>query len=102
MGGPIALPTAVEPAYSGGMAVVHRGDRTTGSRCTMAVPLSVGTYVHWGVVSISVTNLSIIVAMVVVFVLAILLPFPHHEESVRSDQVHQDRAGDRADEGRRS
>jgi hypothetical protein len=36
-----------------------------------------GKYLDWGVVSISVTNLLIIVAMVVVFVLALLLPFPH-------------------------
>ena len=36
-----------------------------------------GHYLHWWVVSISLTNLLIIVAMVVVFVLALLLPFPH-------------------------
>lgn len=36
----------------------------------------VGHYVHWGVVLISVTNLAIIAAMVGLFVLAILLPFP--------------------------
>ncbi|GAA2806457.1 hypothetical protein [Kribbella solani] len=35
-----------------------------------------GRYIHWGVVQISVTNLVIIVAMVVVFVLAIVVPFP--------------------------
>jgi hypothetical protein len=37
-----------------------------------------GRYLDWGVISISVTNAAIIVAMVVVFVLALLLPFPHH------------------------
>ena len=36
-----------------------------------------GTYIHWGVVSISLTNLLVIVAMVVVFVLALVIPFPH-------------------------
>jgi hypothetical protein len=36
-----------------------------------------GTYLHWGVISISVTNLAIIGAMLVIFVLALLLPFPH-------------------------
>ncbi|WP_157371781.1 hypothetical protein [Angustibacter sp. Root456] len=36
----------------------------------------VGHYVHWGVVLISVTNLAIVGAMVVVFALAIALPFP--------------------------
>jgi hypothetical protein len=35
-----------------------------------------GTYVHWGVVQISLTNLIIIGLMLLVFVLAILLPFP--------------------------
>lgn len=41
-----------------------------------------GHYLHWGVISISVTNALIILAMVVVFVLAILIPFPraHGEE----------------------
>jgi len=40
-------------------------------------PLDAGRYVHWGVISISVTNLAIIAAMVVVFVLALVIPFPH-------------------------
>ncbi len=35
-----------------------------------------GSYVHWGVIQISVTNLVIIGVMLLVFVLAILLPFP--------------------------
>ena len=49
--------------------------------------LDAGRYVHWGVVSISVTNLAIIATtMVVVFVLALLLPFP---------QSHDDRDGRR-------
>ncbi|MGN6131898.1 MAG: hypothetical protein ACTHOK_16270 [Nocardioidaceae bacterium] len=43
-------------------------------------PLAAGTYVHWGVISISVTNLAIIGAMVVVFVLALVVPFPHARE----------------------
>jgi hypothetical protein len=37
---------------------------------------SVGSYVHWGVIQISVTNLVIILVMLLVFVLALLLPFP--------------------------
>lgn len=36
-----------------------------------------GTYLHWGVINLSVTNLAIIGAMLVIFVLALLLPFPH-------------------------
>ena len=37
---------------------------------------SSGHYVHVGVFTISVTNLLIVVAMIVVFVLALVLPFP--------------------------
>ena len=36
---------------------------------------SAGRYVHWGVVLISVTNLLVIVAMVLLFVLALVVPF---------------------------
>lgn len=39
-----------------------------------------GRYLDWGVVHISVTNALIIAAMVVVFALAIVLPFPHGDE----------------------
>jgi hypothetical protein len=35
-----------------------------------------GLYLDWGVLHISVTNLVVIIAMIVVFALAILLPFP--------------------------
>jgi uncharacterized membrane protein len=35
-----------------------------------------GRYIDWGVISISVTNAAIIVAMVIVFVLALVVPFP--------------------------
>jgi len=35
-----------------------------------------GRYLHWGVIQISVANLVVIAVMVVVFVLAVLLPFP--------------------------
>jgi len=35
-----------------------------------------GHYLHWGVIQISVANLIVIIVMVVVFALAILLPFP--------------------------
>ncbi len=37
-------------------------------------PTEPGHYVHWGVISISLTNLSIILIMIVVFALAILVP----------------------------
>jgi hypothetical protein len=35
-----------------------------------------GTYIHWGFVQLSVANFVVILLMIVVFVLAILLPFP--------------------------
>jgi hypothetical protein len=34
-----------------------------------------GRYLHWGVISVSVTNALIILAMVIVFVLALVVPF---------------------------
>jgi hypothetical protein len=34
-----------------------------------------GRYLHWGVVDVSVTNALIILAMIVVFVLALVIPF---------------------------
>ena len=45
-----------------------------------------GRYISAGVIQISVTNLAIIVAMILVFVLALVLPFPgrhHHDSSDR-------------------
>ena len=35
-----------------------------------------GRYIHWGFIQLSVANFVVIVLMLVVFVLAILLPFP--------------------------
>jgi hypothetical protein len=35
-----------------------------------------GRYLSWGVIQISLTNALIVLAMVVVFVLALVLPFP--------------------------
>jgi len=37
-----------------------------------------GHYVHWGFIQISVANLVVILLMILVFGLAILLPFPRH------------------------
>lgn len=50
----------------------------TGDR-SIAAPVDLngtGHYVHWGVVQLSVANLVVIASMVVVFVAALLLPFP--------------------------
>ena len=38
--------------------------------------MSLVTYFHWGFVLISLPNLALIAAMVVIFVLALILPFP--------------------------
>jgi hypothetical protein len=35
-----------------------------------------GHYIHWGFIQMSVANFVVIILMIVVFVLAILLPFP--------------------------
>jgi len=35
-----------------------------------------GRYIHWGVIQISVTNLTIILVMVALFILALVVPFP--------------------------
>ena len=35
-----------------------------------------GPYLHWGVIQISVANLTVIALMLVIFGLALLLPFP--------------------------
>jgi hypothetical protein len=45
----------------------------------LAVPVDLngtGHYVHWGVVQVSVANLVVVGAMLVVLVAALLLPFP--------------------------
>jgi high-affinity Fe2+/Pb2+ permease len=46
--------------------------------------LADGYYLHWGVVQISLTNFLIIVGMVLLFVVALLAPFPggrDHDQS---------------------
>ena len=45
-----------------------------------------GSYVHWGVIQISVTNLVIIAAMIVVFALAIVVPFHHGDDGDPDDR----------------
>jgi hypothetical protein len=37
-------------------------------------------FLHWGVVQISLANLTVIVVMLIVFVLAVVVPFPHGRE----------------------
>ena len=62
-----------------------------------------GRYVHWGWVQISVANLVVIGIMLVLFVLALLLPFPHGrrtEESPRSAAPPASAAADTESEAR--
>jgi hypothetical protein len=45
-------------------------------------------FLHWGVVQISLANFLVIVLMVVVFVLALLLPFPRgRDEEIGSEHT---------------
>jgi hypothetical protein len=48
---------------------------------------SPATYLHWGFILISVPNLLVIVAMIVLFALALIVPFPHAEET--DDAAHK-------------
>lgn len=45
-----------------------------------------GRYVHWGAIQISVANLVVIAVMLVLFVLALVLPFPGHGRGDRSER----------------
>jgi hypothetical protein len=38
-------------------------------------------FLHWGVIQISLANFVIIVAMVAIFVLALVVPFPHGQDA---------------------
>ena len=46
------------------------------------------TYLSWNFILISVPNLLMIAGMIVVFVLALLVPFPSHVEVVDSEDGH--------------
>jgi hypothetical protein len=55
-------------------------------------PAAAPHYLQWGVIQISLTNFLIIVAMVVVFVLALVLPFPAgQDEEQRPGEGRDDR-----------
>jgi len=47
------------------------------------------TYLHWGFILISVPNAALILGMIVLFVLALLAPFPGHSGD-RSEE-HRER-----------
>ncbi len=42
-----------------------------------------GRYIHWGFIQLSVANLVVILLMILVFILAIVLPFPRRKERDR-------------------
>ena len=48
-------------------------------------------YLHWGVVQISLANLLIILAMIAVFILALVLPFPGSHAKARREDESDDR-----------
>ena len=50
-------------------------------------------YLHWGVVQISLANLLVIVAMIVVFLAALALQMPAHHDAAD----HDEEAGDDGD-----
>ena len=47
-----------------------------------------GRYIHWGVIQISQTNLIIIGVMVLLFVLALVVPFPSDHSDHPDEQAH--------------
>ena len=57
----------------------------------MSTVFAAGKYLSWGVVSISLTNLLIVVLMLVVFVLALLLPFPRERAEDTAPARHRDK-----------
>ena len=60
-----------------------------GPALTAARLEAAGRYIHWGVIQISLTNLLVIVAMILVFVAAVVFRMPHSDrrpvESESSD-----------------
>ncbi|MGI8492439.1 MAG: hypothetical protein ACR2NJ_06745 [Acidimicrobiales bacterium] len=57
-----------------------------GNNDTVFVPGSIvnlthkGHYVHWGVIQMSVANVVVIALMVLVFILAVAIPFPRDKD----------------------
>jgi hypothetical protein len=42
-----------------------------------------GRYIHWGFIQLSYANFAVIVLMMIVFILAIILPFPRRKRGDR-------------------
>jgi hypothetical protein len=45
-----------------------------------------GNYISWGVIQISVTNALIIGSMILLFILALVIPFPTHDDEPGEQQ----------------
>jgi hypothetical protein len=60
----------------------------------MDIVFTAGKYLTWGVVSVSVTNLLVVLVMLIVFVLALVLPFPrdHTPESAPAPRRDEERS----------
>ncbi len=52
-----------------------------------------GRYIQWGVIQISVANLAIITVMVLLFILALVVPFPtgHDQQGEKEEQEARSR-----------
>ena len=50
------------------------------SGLSIVVAEGAGKYISWGVIQISVANLAIIGSMVLLFILALVIPFPTHDD----------------------
>jgi hypothetical protein len=51
------------------------------SHSVLAVGLNgTGYYIHWGFVQLSLANLAVIALMVIVFILALVVPFPGRKD----------------------
>jgi hypothetical protein len=48
-----------------------------------------GRYISYGVIQISVTNATIIGVMIVLFVLALVVPFPTHDDEQSKQEGHR-------------
>ncbi len=51
---------------------------------------SASVYVHWGVIQISLTNMLIIIGMIVLFGVALVVPFPRDRGDAQSASARQE------------
>jgi hypothetical protein len=69
----------------------------------IAAPLAAGAghYLKLGVLSISLTNALVLLAMLVLFVVALLAPFPQHRPKVPRQRAPEDAARETHSDGAR-